>query len=361
MRGSQSAGVVLIRAIVEVIRPKPGETIFDPACGTGGFLLAAHDYIQENHPRLSRDEKKHLKLEALRGVEIVDGVTRLCAMNLILHGIGPTAEESEPPVRTDDALRVEPSEQFDVVLTNPPFGRKSSVLVVNADGDEERQALSIVREDFWAETSNKQLNFVQHVRSLLKQGGRAAVVVPDNVLFEGGAGETVRRKILNECDLHTILCLPTGIFYAHGVKANLLFFDRRPQSETPWTKQVWFYDLRTNKHFTLKTNSLSREDLNEFVELYKPENRAERKPTCNPKDGTGRWRAFDLKDILARDKASLDIFWLKDESLEDSANLPDPEVIAQEIVEDIEDAAEQLRGIASPAVTTKGGEPPRKP
>ncbi|MCL5983638.1 MAG: SAM-dependent methyltransferase, partial [Candidatus Thermoplasmatota archaeon] len=263
--------------------------------------------------------------------------------------------------RTDDALRVEPSEHYDVVLTNPPFGKKSSVLVVNAEGDEERQALTIVREDFWAETSNKQLNFVQHVRSLLKQGGRAAVVVPDNVLFEGGAGETVRRKLLHECDLHTILRLPTGVFYAQGVKANVLFFDRRPASETPWTKQVWFYDLRTNKHFTLKTNPLARGDLDEFVGLYMPENRSERKPTYNPKDETGRWRAFDLKEILARDKASLDIFWLKDESLEDSANLPDPEVIAQEIVEDLEDAAEQLRGIAIPAATTKGGEPLRKP
>ena len=351
----------LIRAIVEVIRPRPGETICDPACGTGGFLLAAHEYIQRNNPHLSRDEKKHLKLEALRGVEIVDGVTRLCAMNLLLHGIGPAAEESEPPVRTDDALRAEPSEHYDVVLTNPPFGKKSSVLVVNAEGDDERQALTIVREDFWAETSNKQLNFVQHVRSLLKQGGRAAVVVPDNVLFEGGAGETVRRKLLHECDLHTILRLPTGVFYAQGVKANVLFFERRPASETPWTKQVWFYDLRTNKHFTLKTNPLARGDLDEFVGLYMPENRSERKPTYNPKDETGRWRAFDLKEILARDKASLDIFWLKDESLEDSANLPDPEVLAQEIVEDLEDAAEQLRGIAIPAATTKGGEPLRKP
>ena len=349
----------LIRAIVEVMRPGPGETVCDPACGTGGFLLAAHEYIQRNNPRLSRDEKKHLKLDSLHGVEIVDGVTRLCAMNLLLHGIGPTAEEAEPPVRTDDSLRAEPSDHHNVVLTNPPFGKKSSVLVVNAEGDEERQALTLVREDFWAETSNKQLNFVQHIRSLLKQGGRAAVVVPDNVLFEGGAGETVRRKLLHECDLHTILRLPTGIFYAQGVKANVLFFDRKPASEDPWTKQVWFYDLRTNKHFTLKTNPLARSDLDEFVELYKPENRGARNATYNPKDGTGRWRAFDLKEILSRDKASLDIFWLKDESLEDSANLPDPEVIAQEIVEDLEDAAEQLRGLALPSADAKAGREPR--
>lgn len=350
----------LIRAVVAVIRPQPGESISDPACGTGGFLLAAHEYVQQHNPRLSRDEKKHLKLEALRGTEIVDGVTRLCAMNLLLHGIGPSADEAEAPVRSDDALRSEPSEHYDVVLTNPPFGKKSSVLVVNSEGDEERQALTIVREDFWAETSNKQLNFVQHVRSLLKQGGRAAVVVPDNVLFEGGAGEIVRRKLLHECDLHTILRLPTGIFYAQGVKANVLFFDRKPASEEPWTRQVWFYDLRTNKHFTLKTNTLSPSDLEEFVSLYKPENRAERRATYDPDKSTGRWRPFDLKEILARDKASLDIFWLKDESLEDSADLPDPEVIAQEIIEDLEDAAEQLRGIAIPAAGAKGGEPVRK-
>jgi type I restriction enzyme M protein len=339
----------LIQAIVEVIRPQPEETICDPACGTGGFLLAAHEFIQRNNPRLSRDEKRNLKLNALHGVEIVDAVTRLCAMNLLLHGIGPAGEEAEPPVRTDDSLRAEPSDHFDVVLTNPPFGKKSSVLVVNAEGEEERQSLTIVREDFWAESSNKQLNFVQHVRSLLKQGGRAAVVVPDNVLFEGGAGEVVRRKLLHECDLHTILRLPSGVFYAQGVKANVLFFDRRPASETPWTKQIWFYDLRTNQHFTLKTKPLARSDLDEFVKFYESENRSKRAPTYNQKDGSGRWRAYELADILSRDKASLDIFWLKDESLEDSANLPDPEVIAQEIVEDLEDAAEQLRGIASPS------------
>jgi type I restriction enzyme M protein len=349
----------LIQAIVEVIQPKPGETICDPACGTGGFLLATHDYILRMNPHLDRDEKKRLKLEALRGVEIVDAVTRLCAMNLLLHGIGPTADEAEPPVRTDDSLRADPGNRYDVVLTNPPFGKKSSVLVVNEEGDEDRQPITIVRDDFWSSTSNKQLNFVQHVRTLLKQHGRAAVVAPDNVLFEGGAGETVRRKLLQECDLHTILRLPTGIFYAQGVKANVLFFDRKPASETPWTKQVWFYDFRTNVHITLKTNPLKRSDLDEFMKLYEPGNRAKRKSTFNPKDGTGRWRTYDLKEILERDKASLDIFWLRDDSLEDSANLPDPEVIAQEMVEDLEDALSQLRGIASSVPS--GGEPSAKP
>jgi type I restriction enzyme M protein len=353
----------LIQAVVEVIRPQPGETICDPACGTGGFLLASHAYILRNSLHLNRDEKRRLKLEALRGVEIVDAVTRLCAMNLLLHGIGPTADEAEPPVRTDDSLRSDPGNRYDVVLTNPPFGKKSSVLVVNEEGDEERQSITIVRDDFWASTSNKQLNFVQHVRTLLKHHGRAAVVAPDNVLFEGGAGEVVRRKLLQECDLHTILRLPTGIFYAQGVKANVLFFDRKPASETPWTRQVWFYDFRTNFHITLKTNPLKRSDLDEFVQLYEPGNRAKRKPTYNPKDGTGRWRVFNLKEILDRDKASLDIFWLRDDSLEDSANLPDPDVIALEMAEDLENALDQLRSLASPTITRavtdqSSGKPP---
>lgn len=333
----------LIQAIVEVIRPQPKETIMDPACGTGGFLLAAHDYIHHHNPHLTAEQKKHLKLEAVHGVELVDSVARLCAMNLLLHGIGPATNEAAPPVRTDDSLRNDSGERYDVVLTNPPFGKKSSVLVVNDEGDEERQSITIVRDDFWASTSNKQLNFLQHVHTILKQNGRAAVVVPDNVLFEGGAGETIRRKLLHECDLHTVLRLPTGIFYAQGVKANVLFFDRKPASETPWTKQVWFYDLRTNQHFTLKTNTLQRGALDEFAKLYEPLNRAKRKSTWSDATPTGKWRPYELKDILARDKASLDIFWLKDESLEDSANLPDPEVIAQEMVEDLEDALSQLK------------------
>jgi type I restriction enzyme M protein len=260
----------LIRAIVDVIRPAPGETICDPACGTGGFLLAAHDYVAEHYPNLDRDQKAHLRLDALHGVEIVDGVTRLCAMNLLLHGIGPTGGVGDPPVRTDDSLRADPGTRFDVILTNPPFGRKSSVLVVNDEGEQEKQALTVVRDDFWASTSNKQLNFVQHVKTLLKIHGRAAVVVPDNVLFEGGAGETVRRKLLQECDVHTLLRLPTGIFYAQGVKANVLFFDRKPASATPWTGALWVYDLRTNAHITLRTNPLKRSDLDEFVAGYRP-------------------------------------------------------------------------------------------
>ena len=335
----------LIQALVDVMRPAPGETICDPASGTGGFLLAAHDYIVHHYPNLDKDQKRHLKLDALHGVEIVDNVTRLCAMNLLLHGIGPSSDEADPPVSTDDSLRADPGTRFELVLTNPPFGKKSSVLVVNEEGEEEKQALTVVRDDFWASTSNKQLNFVQHVKTLLKINGRAAVVVPDNVLFEGGAGETVRRKLLHEGAVHTLLRLPTGIFYAQGVKANVLFFDRKPASETPWTKVLWIYDLRTNQHFTLKTNPLKRSDLDDFVACYHPQNRHERKPTWSEKNPTGRWRAYSYEELLQRDKVSLDIFWLKDESLEDSANLPAPDVIAADIAEDLRTALEQFESI----------------
>ncbi|HEV2642821.1 MAG TPA: class I SAM-dependent DNA methyltransferase, partial [Candidatus Elarobacter sp.] len=339
----------LIQAIVECAAPKPTETICDPACGTGGFLLAAYEYIVRENPVLDRDTKRALKLDALHGIELVDSVARLCAMNLLLHGIGPTAgEEVDPPVRADDALRADPGDRFDVVLTNPPFGRKSSVRMVNAEGDEERQDLTVVRDDFWVSTSNKQLAFLQHVKTLLKIGGRAAVVVPDNVLFEGGAGEVVRRKLLHECDVHTMLRLPTGIFFAQGVKANVLFFERRAASDQPQTSKLWVYDFRTNQHFTLKTSPLKRADLDEFVACYNPANRHDRTPTwdeaTNP---TGRWRAYDYAEFVARDKASLDVFWLKDEALEASANLPAPEVIAAEIVEDLRAALaafEELQG-----------------
>ena len=336
----------LIQAIVDVIRPAPGETICDPACGTGGFLLAAHDYIARHYPNLDKDQKRHLKLEALHGVEIVDNVTRLCAMNLLLHGIGPSGDEANPPVTTDDSLRADPGARFGLVLTNPPFGKKSSVLVMNEEGEQEKQALTVVRDDFWASTSNKQLNFVQHVKTLLKINGRAAIVVPDNVLFEGGAGETVRRKLLHECEVHTLLRLPTGIFYSQGVKANVLFFDRKPASETPWTKTLWIYDLRTNQRFTLKTNPLKRLDLDDFVACYNPASRHKRKATWSTDKPNGRWRVYSYEELLQRDKVSLDIFWLKDESLEDSANLPDPDLIAAEIAEDLRTALEQFENIS---------------
>jgi len=332
----------LIKAIVDCMAPKPKETICDPACGTGGFLLAAHDYITAHYPNMTKDEKKFLKEEALRGWELVQNTARLCAMNMMLHGIGG----ENLPLNVTDSLASDPGERFEMVLTNPPFGKKSSTTIVAENGKVSKEKETIERDDFWATTSNKQLNFVQHIKTLLKQNGRAAMVVPDNVLFEGGAGETVRRKLLHECEVHTLLRLPTGLFYAQGVKANVIFFDKKPASETPWTKKLWIYDFRTNIDFTLKTNPLKREDLDEFVKCYNPENRHKRKDTWSDKNPDGRWRSFDYEDISNRDKASLDIFWLKDESLEDSDNLPDPGILAREIVVDLESALEQLKLIA---------------
>jgi len=355
-------------AMVACVAPRPGETVIDPACGTGGFLLAAHSYLTATHPDLTREQREHLRLDALRGVEIVQGVTRLCAMNLLLHNVGPTPQElmklrearigeGQPPeqadvamdrrlpVRTDDGLRELGADRFDVVLTNPPFGRKSSILVVGEDGDTDRESITYEREDFWATTTNKQLNFVQHVKSLLKMHGRAAVVVPDNVLFEGGAGETIRRRLLAECDVHTLLRLPTGIFYAQGVKANVLFFDRKPASATPWTRTLWVYDLRTNLHFTLKTNPMKRADLEPFVALYRADALSARQPTYTEGTPDGRWRAYGYDELVARDKCSLDLFWLKDESLLDAESLPEPDVIAQEIADDLRAALGQLEEI----------------
>lgn len=256
----------LIKAIVECVRPEPRQTIHDPACGTGGFLLAAHEYISKRY-KLDKEQKRFLKYNTFSGKDIVDSVVRLCVMNLYLHGIG--GEES--PVATGDSLIADTGERYDIILTNPPFGKKSSITIVNGEGKADRESLTYERQDFWATTSNKQLNFLQHVKTITKINGRVAIVVPDNVLFEGGAGETIRRRLLAECDVHTLLRLPTGIFYAQGVKANVLFFDRKPASEKPWTEKLWIYDLRTNMHFTLKTNPLRYEHLEDFIRCYNPE------------------------------------------------------------------------------------------
>jgi type I restriction enzyme M protein len=324
------------------IAPRPGERVCDPACGTGGFLLAAHQYITEANPHLTSAEKRHLKNEAFMGWELVQATARVCAMNLMLHGIG---SEASVPVRVTDALAADPGERYQVVLAYPPFGKKSSTVIVGEDGKTTTEKDIIERDDFWATTSNKQLNFVQHIKTLLDIHGRAAVVVPDNVLFEGGAGETIRRKLLHECEVHTLLRLPTGLFYAQGVKANVIFFDKKPASETPWTQKLWIYDLRTNQHFTLKTNPLRTDDLKEFVTLYNAANRNARTATWAADTPEGRWRAYDYAELTARDKASLDIFWLKDDALADSDKLPTPAIIAQEIVEDLEAALEQFREV----------------
>jgi type I restriction enzyme M protein len=332
----------LISALVEVMAPQPGQTICDPACGTGGFLLAAFEHLSKL-PNLDRAQKKALKNGTFHGIELVDSVTRLCAMNLLLHGIGGSEAdglslETSLPVTTKDALTGKHGE-YDLVLANPPFGKKSSVTIIGADGEQSKESLTINRDDFWATTSNKQLNFLQHIFTILKQHGRAAVVLPDNVLFEGGAGETIRRQLLQQADVHTLLRLPTGIFYAQGVKANVLFFDRKPAADKKaWTEKLWIYDLRTNQHFTLKENPLKREHLDDFVKSYNAKNRHARKET-------EQFKSFTYDELIKRDKVNLDLFWLKDDALEDSANLPAPEIIAQEIMDDLEAALAQFSAI----------------
>lgn len=341
----------LIQAMVACMRPKPGQTIADPACGTGGFFLAANewltgtgpwlrehaDWLGYEKPRLTRPQQHFLRDETFHGNEIVPGTRRMCLMNLMLHGIGDLV--CEPSVERADALIAEPRLPVDLVLANPPFGKKSSMTITNEEGEEDRDALLYERQDFWETTSNKQLNFLQHIVSMLAVNGRAAVVLPDNVLFEGGAGEKIRRKLLESCDVHTVLRLPTGIFYAQGVKANVVFFDNAPKDGRVHTRGVWFYDLRTNQHFTLKTRPLKLPDLQDFIRCYNPANRHERV-------ATERFRFYSHDELIARDKASLDVFWLKDASLDNLDDLPPPDVLQQEIIAHLEAALEAFRDVA---------------
>jgi type I restriction enzyme M protein len=330
----------LIKAVVDVMRPGPDMSIADPCCGTGGFLLAAHDYVAATH-ELDRDQKRFLRDRALSGTEIVDNTARLCAMNLFLHNIGSTDPEADPPIRVQDALIEEPKVKVDLVLTNPPFGRKSSVTMVAEDGRTQTADIQIQRQDFWATTSNKQLNFVQHIRSMLKIGGEAAVVIPDNVLFEGGAGEKIRRRLFEECDVHTMLRLPTGIFYAHGVKANVIFFERKAASSVPATRETWVYDFRTNQHFTLKTRALKRSGLDDFVEVFKPGARHERVEI-------ERFKRWTYEELAERPGFNLDVWAdVKDASVGDVTDLLAPEVIAEEIVENLAAALEQFEAVAA--------------
>ena len=332
----------LIKTMVECTRPEPNKTIADPACGTGGFFLAAYDWLTE-HVQMDKAQKQFLKFNTFAGNEIVPGTRRLALMNLFLHNIGDI--DSNTLISPNDSLIAQPETRYDYVLANPPFGKKSSMTFTNEEGEQEKEDLTYNRQDFWVTTSNKQLNFVQHIKSMLKTTGQAAVVLPDNVLFEGGAGETVRKKLLETTDLHTILRLPTGIFYANGVKANVLFWDGKPASKDPWTKEVWVYDYRTNVHHTLKKNPLKTEDLKDFVACYNPTNRHKRTATWSAENPEGRWRKFSYDEIIARDKTSLDITWIKDKSLADLDNLPDPDELAEEIVENLEAGLESFRSI----------------
>ena len=333
----------LIKAMVACLRPEPNKTIADPACGTGGFFLAAYDWIVDNR-ELDKEARQFLKYETFFGNEIVASTRRLALMNLFLHNIGDI--DSDNFISPNDSLITDSGTRYDYILANPPFGKKSSMTFTNEVGEQEKEDLTYNRQDFWVTTSNKQLNFVQHIRTMLKTTGQASVVLPDNVLFEGGVGETVRKKLLDTTDLHTVLRLPTGIFYANGVKANVLFFDGKPSSKDPWTKEVWVYDYRTNIHHTLKKNPLKLNDLKDFIDLYNPENRHKRTETYNAESNPeGRWRKFGYEEIMARDKTSLDITWLKDKSLADLDNLPDPDVLALDIVENIEAGLASFRAI----------------
>ncbi len=327
----------LIKAMVAVMCPEPMKTFCDPACGTGGFFLAAHDYISENYgSTMTREQKEFLRFRTFAGTDIVDNVVRLCVMNLYLHGIGGI----KSPITTADSLSRDTGDRYDMVLTNPPFGNRSSI-TITADGNKRSNtSLTYERDDFWTTTSNKQFNFLQHIKTILKTDGRAAVVLPDNVLFERGAGEIIRQQLLKQFDVHTLLRLPTGIFYAQGVKANVLFFDKRPAREEPWTQKLWIYDLRTDKRFTLKTNPLQDTDLQDFINVYNPDNREARVET-------ERFRAFSYDELIERENTNLDIFWLKDDSLEDASDLPSPDVLVAEITENLESALAQFQSIQS--------------
>ncbi len=279
----------LIQAMVDCIQPQIQETVCDPACGTGGFLLAAYDYMKQQS--LDRDELDFLNNKALHGVDNTPLVVTLASMNLYLHGIGT----DRSPIVCDDSLEKEPQTLVDVILANPPFGTRPA------------GSVEINRPDFYVETKNNQLNFLQHIMLMLKTGGRAAVVLPDNVLFEGNAGETIRKKLLLDFNLHTILRLPTGIFYAQGVKANVLFFTKGQP-----TKEIWFYDYRTGIKHTLANNKLERHHLDDFVSCYHAENIHKRQQTYNAETNpSGRWRKYSIDEIISRDKTSLDITWIK--------------------------------------------------
>lgn len=333
----------VIQAMVECVEPKPMETIADPSCGTGGFFLGTLNYIHSNNKSLTSAEKSFLKFKTFHGWEIVPSTARLCLMNLFLHGIGDL--QKTPEIEIKDSLKEPVEKKVNIVLANPPFGKTSSDIATN-DEKKGKQEGYHFRKDFWVTTSNKQFAFLQHIVTMLEpEQGRAAVVLPDNVLFEGGAGETIRRKILEEVDVHTILRLPTGIFYAQGVNSNVMFFETKKRTKKPSTKEIWFYDYRTNVHHTPKKNPLSYDSLRDFISCYNASNRKKRKETWSEKNTQGRWRKYSYDDIMSRDKASLDIFWLKDENLIDLDNLPDPDVLLNDIIKNVESALESFRTI----------------
>jgi type I restriction enzyme M protein len=325
----------LIDALVECLAPAPGEVILDPACGTGGFLLAAHQHIVRLNPQLSAGKRKHLRTKAIRGVELVQEVARLAAMNLFLHGVSGD-NDAELPIACADSLAVPPAETVDLVLTNPPFGIKGSVKYATTNGSGTVDELTVVRPDFWVETANKQLNFLQHIVACLKERGRAAVVLPDNVLYESGAAAAIRQRLLERCDVHTLLRLPAGLFYATGVSANVLFFNRSPVSKG----SLWVYDLRSGSRFSLKKRPLGRDDLLDFVERY---GEADRTDTAE----TLRWRRFSHADLLASDDVRLDLSWEADAGESTPPGLARIDELTSQVAEDLQRALEHLNRATS--------------
>ena len=318
----------VIQAIVEVMQPEPMSLISDPACGTGGFLLAAFEYLIKKVR--NKKQENFLREKALHGTDLVPNVARLCAMNLFLRGIG--TDHMHPVISIGDSLESK-AEKVDIVLTNPPFGKKSSFIIIGQDGKKHTDKISYERSDFWATTSNKQLNFVQHVYSMLKENGRAAVVVPDNVLFEGGAGEKIRRELFQRCDVHTLLRLPTGIWYSPGVKANVLFFNKKLVSNDPSTKEVWVYDLRSNQNFSLRKNPITSDDLKDFIHCYCAYDTSKRKESDH-------FRRYKYSEIIVRDKANLDIQWQQE--TKDTVKVSSPQKLMKEILNDLEEAMKEF-------------------
>lgn len=313
---------VLIDVIVELVNPEPGERCHDPAAGTFGFMIAADRHVRkqtDDYFDLSQEEIEFQKYKAFSGVELVRDTHRLAVMNALLHDIHGEILLGDTLSSLGESLK-----NFDVILTNPPFGTKK--------GGERA-----TRTDFTFTTSNKQLNFLQHIYRALKANGkaRAAVVLPDNVLFEGGVGADIRRDLMDKCNLHTILRLPTGIFYAQGVKTNVLFFNRGT-SDVGNTKEVWVYDLRTNMPSFGKRNPLTKEHFEGFIKAYTAEDRSQVKDE--------RWNVFTREEI-AKKGDSLDIGLIADESLSVYENLPDPIESAEEAVEKLEIAISLLNEV----------------
>lgn len=331
----------VIRAMVNCIQPLVGETISDPSCGTGGFFLGALELLDMS--TRSDDEKEIISKQTFHGWEIEKSTARLCLMNLFLHGVGDLVDT--PDIKVTDSLKEKDIKKVKIVLANPPFGKSSSDIPTIEEKNDGKEGY-IYRKDFWVTTSNKQLAFLQHIITMLDENGRAAVVLPDNVLFEGGAGETIRKRMMDELNLHTILRLPTGIFYAQGVKANVLFFEKQKGEKRPKTKEIWYYDYRTNVRHTPKKNPLKYEHLEDFVNCFHADNQNLRKETFEEKENPeGRWRKFSYELLIARDKTNLDITWLKDENLIDLENLPEPDTLIDEIIENIQSALESFKTI----------------